>query len=91
MVSPPGPSSIVGGVPAGAARRPDARLPVVPTEKQLGQLLSRLLAEANGDPATEWAVRQHLAASCARYATARVRDFLLILIERDVRRRLSGA
>ncbi|HEV7210548.1 MAG TPA: hypothetical protein VGN47_02415 [Blastococcus sp.] len=62
-----------------------------PTEAQLGQLLARLLADANGDPAHERAVREHLAASCQRYATARVREFLLILIERDVRRRLSGA
>ncbi|MGZ4507437.1 MAG: three-helix bundle dimerization domain-containing protein [Blastococcus sp.] len=91
MVSPAGPSSLVGTVPPQSARRPDLRHTAGPTEKQLDQLLSRLLAEADGDPATEWAVRQHLAASCARYATARVRDFLLILIERDVRRRLSEA
>ena len=77
MVVGTGPSSRADTVPG-------------PSEVQLGRLLSRLLAEAKGDPAHERAVRQHMAASCERYATARIREFLLILIERDVRRRLSG-
>jgi hypothetical protein len=56
--------------------------------EQLRHLESRLLAEAGGDPAAETAVRRLLDASCARFATARVRQFVPILVERDVRRRL---
>jgi hypothetical protein len=33
-------------------------------------------------------VRRHLAESCARFETARVRLFVPILVEREVRRRL---
>jgi hypothetical protein len=51
-------------------------------------LESRLLAEAGGDPVAEGDVRRHLADSCMRFATAPVRHFLPILVEREVRRRL---
>lgn len=57
-------------------------------EAQLRRLELRLLAEAGGDPAVESAVRRHLADSCMRFATARVRLFVPILVEREVRRRL---
>jgi hypothetical protein len=74
-------------------------LPAVPTpagvlgraasvEEQLRRLGLRLLAEAGGDPAVERDVRRHLAESCARFETARVRLFVPILVEREVRRRL---
>jgi hypothetical protein len=60
----------------------------VDVEEQLRRLEVRLLAEVGGDPAVESAVRRHLHASCARFATARVRTFVPILVEREVRRRL---
>jgi hypothetical protein len=46
------------------------------------------LAEAGGDPVVERDVRRHLADSCRRFATAPVRTFVPILVEREVRRRL---
>ncbi|MET0765155.1 MAG: hypothetical protein ABWY29_09840 [Blastococcus sp.] len=58
-------------------------------EEQLRRLESRLLAEAGGDPAVERDVRRHLAESCARFETARVRLFVPILVERAVRHRLG--
>ena len=57
-------------------------------DEQLRRLELRLLAEVGGDPTVESAVRRLLDASCARFATARVRQFVPILVERDVRRRL---
>jgi hypothetical protein len=60
-------------------------------EDQLRRLEARLLAEAGGDPAVERDVRRHLAESCARFETARVRLFVPILVEREVRRRLRGS
>ena len=59
-------------------------------EQQLRRLESRLLAEAGGDPVAEGDVRRHLADSCMRFATAPVRRFLPILVEREVRRRLRA-
>lgn len=59
-------------------------------EEQLRRLESRLLAEAGGDPAVERDVRRHLADSCTRFATAPVRHFVPILVEREVRRRLRA-
>ena len=56
--------------------------------EQLRRLELRLLAEVGGDPAVESALRRHLDAACARFATARVLQFVPILVERDVRRRL---
>jgi hypothetical protein len=58
-------------------------------EEQLRRLEVRLLAEAGGDRAEE-DVRRHLTLARARFGSARIRQFLPILIERDVRRRLSG-
>jgi hypothetical protein len=68
--------------------RPDVLGRAASVEEQLRRLESRLLAEAGGDPAVERDVRRHLAESCARFETARVRLFVPILVEREVRRRL---
>jgi hypothetical protein len=57
-------------------------------QEQLRRVEVRLLAEAGGDPAAEREVRRHLADSCARFATAPVRQFVPILVEREVRRRI---
>jgi len=58
-------------------------------EQQLRQLESRLLAEADGDPAVQEAVRRHLTVVTARFDNATIRTFLPVLIEREVRRRLA--
>lgn len=68
--------------------RPLGRTNQVDVDEQLRRLALRLLAEVGGDPAAENAVRRHLDASFAVFATARVRQFVPILVERDVRRRL---
>ena len=68
--------------------RPAVAAGMADVEDQLRRLAVRLLAEAGGDPAMEGALRRHLDASCARFATARVRQFVPILVEREVRRRL---
>jgi hypothetical protein len=67
---------------------PDVLGRAASVEEQLRRLESRLLAEAGGDAAVERDVRRHLAESCARFETARVRLFVPILVEREVRRRL---
>jgi hypothetical protein len=67
---------------------PDLLAGAASVEEQLRRLEVRLLAEAGGDPAVERDVRRHFAESCARFETARVRTFLPILVEREVRRRL---
>lgn len=59
-------------------------------EAQLGKLTNRLLAEAEGDPLVEQRVRRLLSQAYERFAGARVRRFLPILIERDVRDQLGG-
>ena len=59
--------------------------------EQLRQVEFRLLAEACGDPAAEREVRRYFAVACARFETARVRRFLPILVEREVRQRLRDA
>ncbi len=59
-------------------------------DEQLHRLESRLVAEAGGDPEHERRVRGELSAACARFDGATVRRFLPILIEREVRRRLSA-
>jgi hypothetical protein len=59
-------------------------------EEQLRRLETRLLAEAGGEAAAEADVRRLLAQARARFDDAPIRQFLPILIERDVRRRLSG-
>lgn len=71
-----------------ASTRPDVLGSAASVEEQLRRLELRLLAEAGGDPAVERDVRRHLAESCARFETARVRLFVPILVEREVRRRL---
>lgn len=68
--------------------RAPSRANQVDVDEQLRRLALRLLAEFGGDPAAESAVRRHLDASFAVFATARVRQFVPILVERDVRRRL---
>jgi hypothetical protein len=60
-------------------------------EEQLRRLEARLVAEAGGDPARELEARRLMALSRARFEAATVRTFLPILIERDVRRQLSGS
>jgi hypothetical protein len=62
----------------------------LPVEEQLRRLESRLLAEAAGDPVVEQDVLRHLAGARARFDSATIRQFLPILIEREVRRRLAG-
>lgn len=63
---------------------------VLDVEEQLRRVELRLLAEVDGDPDAECAVRRILAESQARFATARVRQFVPILVEREVRRRLRA-
>ena len=57
-------------------------------DAQLRRVESRLLALAGGDPAREAEIRRYLADSCARFEDARVRQFVPILVEREVRDRL---
>jgi hypothetical protein len=59
-------------------------------DDQLLRLEARLLAEADGDRDREQAVRGHVAQARVRFASATVRQFLPILIEREVRRRLAA-
>jgi hypothetical protein len=59
-------------------------------EEQLRRLESRLVAEAGGDPLIEQDVLRHMALARAQFGSARIRQFLPILIEREVRRRLAG-
>jgi hypothetical protein len=66
----------------------DVRGGIAHVEEQLRRLEVRLLAEAGGDPDAERAVRHHLDESRARFTIARVRQFIPILVEREVRRRL---
>jgi len=49
-----------------------------------------MLAEAGRDPAVREAVRRHLTVATARFDDATIRQFLPVLIEREVRRRLAG-
>ena len=62
----------------------------VPVDDQLLRLESRLLAEAAGDAELEQTLRAHLAQARAHFAAATVRQFLPILIEREVRRLLAA-
>jgi hypothetical protein len=59
-------------------------------DDQLRRLEARLLAEAGGDPDLEQTLRGHVAQARARFASATVRQFLPILIEREVRRLLTA-
>jgi hypothetical protein len=59
-------------------------------EEQLRRLEARLLAEAGGDLVREQAVLRHMTTARARFESATIRQFLPILIEREVRRRLAG-
>jgi hypothetical protein len=57
---------------------------------QLQRVESRLIALARGDATLEGDVRSYLAQSCARFATAPVRQYVPILVEREVRDRLRA-
>ncbi|WP_166503487.1 three-helix bundle dimerization domain-containing protein [Modestobacter italicus] len=59
-------------------------------DERIRQLEQRLLAEAAGDPHRERDLQAHLAHARTRFASATVRQFLPILIEREVRRRIAG-
>jgi hypothetical protein len=59
-------------------------------DDQLARVEFRLLAEAGGDPDVERHVRGELLIVRARFAGSTVQRFLPILIEREVRRRLSA-
>lgn len=59
-------------------------------EEQLRRLEARLLTEAGGDPVIEQDVLRHMTIARARFDSATIRQFLPILIEREVRRRLAG-
>ena len=75
--------------PVPAPRRPPAdRGPSV--DEQLVRLERRLLDEAGGDADVEGRVRGQLVLARARFDGATIRRFLPILIEREVRRRLSA-
>ena len=80
----------VPAAPAVPAPRPPSADRGPSVDEQLRRLGSRLVAEAGGDPELEVRVRGELAAACARFDGATVRRFLPILIEREVRRRLSA-
>jgi hypothetical protein len=58
-------------------------------DEQLRLLEVRLVASAGGDQDRERTVRCHVADVRARFASATIRRFLPILIEREVRRRLA--
>ena len=57
-----------------------------PVDAQLAKLEARLLGEVESDAVASMEVRFHLAAARRRFADARVRHFLPILVERVVRR-----
>src|SRR4051812_15349100 len=57
---------------------------------RLQRVESRLIALAGGDASLEREVRRYVAESCARFTTARVRQFVPILVEREVRDRLRA-
>ncbi len=59
-----------------------------PVGGQLARVEARLLGEVAGDPAASTAVRSHLAVARARFADATITQFLPILVEREVRRRM---
>jgi hypothetical protein len=84
--------------PADAAQPQDTRSPSqrgtsstsAAVDVRLQRMESRLIALAGGDATLERDVRRYLAESCARFATARVRQFVPILVEREVRDRLRA-
>jgi hypothetical protein len=59
-------------------------------DQQLLRVEARLLAEAKGSPAAEEDTRRWFALACERFAGAPVRQYLPILVEREVRERLRG-
>jgi hypothetical protein len=90
---------VVGSVPATEAGQPrdtGSPSPGRPSsasdavEAQLQRVEDRLIALAGGDPALERDVRRHLMECSARFSTARVRQFVPILVEREVRARLRA-
>ena len=56
-----------------------------PVDAQLARLEARLLGEVEGNAIASMEVRFHLAAARRRFADARVRQYLPILVEREVR------
>ena len=84
--------------PADAAQPQDTRSPSqggtsstsAAVDVRLQRVESRLIALAGGDATLERDVRRYLAESSARFATARVRQFVPILVEREVRDRLRA-
>ena len=85
---------VVAAVPAQRSA-PRASRPAGPAqsdaiEQRLRTLADRLLAEAEGDPARQETIRSSLADVHARFATAAVRDYLPILVERAVRQQLRA-
>jgi hypothetical protein len=75
--------------PTSGAQLGARRGPARSVDEQLRQLEARLLAEADGDAAAQDAVRRHLTVVTARFDNATIRQFLPVLIEREVRRRLA--
>lgn len=59
-----------------------------PLGAHFARVEARLLGEVAGDPVASMAVRSHLAVARARFADATVTQFLPILVEREVRRRM---
>jgi hypothetical protein len=72
------------------ASRSGVSFPSGAVEAQLQRVEARLVGLAGGDPVLERDVRRYLRESCARFATARVRQFVPILVEREVRARLRA-
>lgn len=91
-----------GPGPAPAPREPSERGVASPSavqrvhrstdavEEQLRRVEERLVTQAEGDPDALLAVRAHLTAARARFRDARIQQFLPILVEREVRRRMRG-
>jgi hypothetical protein len=74
----------------GRSLRSGVSLSSAAVDVQLQRVEARLIALAGGDAALERDLRRYLVESSARFATARVRQFVPILVEREVRARLRA-
>src|SRR4051812_25130364 len=88
----PAPRSVPDTAAEGPSSGPPVQSPggAPAIDVQLRRLEMRLLAEAEGDAVREEALRGHVQLARARFESATVRQFLPILIEREVRRRLTA-
>jgi hypothetical protein len=74
----------------GRSLRSGVPLSSAAVDVQLQRVEARLIDLAGADPELERDVHLYLRESCARFATARVRQFVPILVEREVRARLRA-